>query len=467
MSVHRINPRHHSLAARQRQSRTTRMTRHTIFSLKRPITFQVRKSLVEYVNMELADMDTSVFYQRIFILAKNCHLTPVESEEELPAEGVPVQADQLEPEPPAEGEHLHFTEDAILENDENDSPTTTVTESARLPPAPDEVAQEAAAGTGQEVVTHTFRFSEEDHGGEEDSLGEEEELELEAQAPGQPKDFFAIFSERLQELHKQCKEVAITTDPICGLYLHMGEYSMLMLEASEDMIGCFTRELASCAENFWQMNRVFHIEDHIQELYTKDFIFRRIPSVFLNEKFPTSTPTDEYLMGKQHLIIKDKLLTVCRLISEGHGGQLDPDAVSMRESDFEEDLLKSKSKSSIQSDHLPVDIYRKHLPEIQRIELVLASTRFYYDLDEFSKIYGRVPFSPDEDGLFWPIQNNYTPPNIFRRTPYDINLTFGEYAAVAGKRRTHESLVGSFEAEEESPAKTETAETGETPPKAE
>ncbi|XP_016933547.2 uncharacterized protein [Drosophila suzukii] len=457
MSTHRINPRHASLAARQRQSKSTRMTRHTIFSLKRPITFQVRKSLVEYVDMELADMDTSVFYQRIFILAKNCHLTPVESEEEVPAE-VQVPVEQAEPEPGDPGDSLHFTEDAVLENEENDSPTTTATDATRIP-APEEAAQEAVAQE-QEIITHTFRFSEEDHAAVE-SL-EEEEVEPDSQEPGQPKDFYAIFSERLQELHKQCKAVAITTDPICGLYLHMGDYSMLMLEASEDMIGCFTRALASCAENFWQTNRVFHIEDHIQELYTKDLIFRRIPSVFLNEKFPTSTPTDEYLMGKQHLIIKDKLLTICRLISEGL--QVDPDAVSVRESDFEEDLVRSKSKGSILSEHLPMEVFRKHLPEIQRIELVLASTRFYYELDEFAKIYGQVPFAPDEDGLFWPIQNNYTPPNIFRRTPYDINLTFGDYAAVATKRTTHESLVGSFDAEEEAPTK-ENAE--ETPPKAE
>ncbi|XP_016964977.1 uncharacterized protein LOC108034559 [Drosophila biarmipes] len=456
MSVHRINPRQASLAARQRQSRATRMTRHTIFNLKRPITFQVRKSLVEYVDMELADMDTSVFYQRIFILAKNCHLTPVESEEEVPAE-VQVPVEQAEPEP-VEGDALHIAEEAVVNNEEDDSPTTTATDATRNP-APEEAAQEAAAHD-HEVITHTFRFSEDDHG-EDESL-EEEELEPDSQEPGQPKDFYAIFSEQLQELHKQCKAVAITPDPICGLYLHMGEYSMLMLEASEDMIGCFTRGLASCSETFWQTNRVFHIEDHIQELYTKDLIFRRIPSVFLNDKFPTSTPTDEYLMGKQHLIIKDKLLTICRMISEGQ--QVEPDVVSFRESDFEEDLQRSKSKGSILSEHLPVDLYRKHLPEIQRIELVLASTRFYYELDEFVKIYGQVPFAPDEDGLFWPIQNNYTPPHIFRRTPYDINLTFGDYAAVATKRKTHESLVGSFEAEEEPPAKTNAEET---PPKTE
>ncbi|EDV50275.1 uncharacterized protein LOC6546480 [Drosophila erecta] len=444
MSFHRINPRQASVAARQRQSRSTRMTRHTIFNLKRPITFQVRKSLVEYVDMELADMDTSVFYQRIFILAKNCHLTPVASAEELP---VDVVVEQAEPEP-AEAEPTQFMENVLL--DDTESHMATMADPAPIP-APDEPVTE----TG-EVVTHLFRFSE---GDIEEQFVEEEELEIDTQAPDQPKDFFAVFSARLQELHKQCLALAITPDPMCGLYLHMGEYSMLMLESSEDMIGCFTRALADCCENFWLMNRVFQIEDHVQELYTKELMYRRIPSVFLNEKFPTSTPTDEYLMGKQHLIIKDKLLTICRLLSDGQ--QVDVDASSTRGSDFDEDLLKSKSKSSILSDHLPVEVFRKHLPEIQRIELVLASTRFYYELREFTGLYGRVPFAPDEDGLFWPIQSNYTPPNIFRRTPYDINLTFGEYAAEAGKRKTRGSQVGSVGGEEEAP------ENQETPPKTE
>ncbi|XP_016982994.1 uncharacterized protein LOC108047359 [Drosophila rhopaloa] len=451
MSNHRMT-RHASVGARQRQTRIGRMTRHTIFTMKRPVTFQVRKSLVEYVDMELADMDTAVFYQRIFILAKNCHLTPVESVEELPAEVAVVE--QVEPEPPVV-EAVQFMDEELMEINYDESPTNTVTEVHRAPP-PEEVVSETV-GQEKEIVTHMFRFSEEDEGAEE-SMGEEE-LELDVTAPDQPKDFFAIFKERLQELHMQCKATAITPDPICGMYLHMGDYSLLMLESSEDMIGCFTKALADCCENFWLMNRVFQIEDHVQELFTKELIFRRIPAVFLNEKFPTSTPTDEYLMGKQHLIIKEKMLTICRLISEGQ--QVDPDAMSFREGDYEEDLPKSKSKSSIQSEHLPVEVYRKHMPEIQRIELVLASTRFYYGLDEFAGLYGRVPFAPDEDGLFWPIQNNYTPPHIFRRTPYDINLTFAEYAAVASKRKTHESLVGSLEVEEESPPKAET------PPKTE
>ncbi|KAH8296552.1 hypothetical protein KR054_007848, partial [Drosophila jambulina] len=429
--------RHPSMTARQRQSRTARMTRHSIFTMKRPSTFQVRKSLVEFVDAELLDMDTSVFYQRIFILAKNVDLTTEEAEVETEPEPVQVDAETV----PVSQPGLEFKEALIIPMDDFSYGSAEGDEEEASLEAPSEVVR-TSADPDREVLTHTFRFSGQDTV-EEELIDEEEEPATGSvvAAAVKPKDFFDIFIEVLQELHTQCKAVAITPDPMCGLYLYMGEYSLLMLEGSEDMMGCFTRDLAEVCGQYWVTNRVFQIEDHITELYTKDLMFRRVPAIYLNEKFPTSTPTDEYLMGKQHLIIKDKLQTICRMVSEGDQ-LLDVDEPSGYDSLDEEDdtgLMKYKSKSYIVQ-QMPVDTYRKHIPEIQRIELVLASTRFYYELAGFTKLYGQVPFARDEEGHFWPISNNYTPPNIFRRTPYDINLTFAGYASAAKGKRT-ESLV--------------------------
>ncbi|KAH8379956.1 hypothetical protein KR009_008221 [Drosophila setifemur] len=449
MSTSRMsNMRSASIHARQRQTKTGRMTRYSVFTMKRPLTFQVRRSLVEYVDMELADMDTSVFYQRIFILAKNMRLTPEEVEVEVvpevpttePEAPPPDQVEEAAAEPVEQG--VEFVTELLIEDDEENT---------------------------KEVLTHTFRFDDDDEAeGEGEDKDKEnaggDDLPEEEASAGKPKDFFAIFTERLQELHKKCRASAITPDPMCGLYLHMGDYSLLMLESAEDMMGCFCKELSECCENFWLANRVFQIEDHISEMYTNELTFRRIPSVFLNEKFPTSTPTDEYLMGKQHMIIKEKLLIICRLISEGQ--QKDAEALSIRESfddSDERNPTSHLSKSSMMSEYLPVDIYRKHLPEIQRIELVLASTRFYFELFEFNALYGHTPFAPDEEGLFWPIQNNYTPPNIFRRTPYDINLTFADYATVSAK----EEEVGNEEIEEAAGEAEEAPPKAETPPQTE
>ncbi|KAH8234631.1 hypothetical protein KR032_000986, partial [Drosophila birchii] len=449
--------RHASMTARQRQTRIGRMTRHSIFTMKRPITFQVRKSLVEYVDIELAEMDTSVFYQRIFILAKNAHLTPEETEAEGEAE--PAQVDQSEAVSVAQPT-LEFKEDLIIPMDDISLSQEEGEEEASLE-GPSEVVR-VSADPDQEVLTHTFRFSGFETA-EEEFIDEEEERLTVISTVAKSKDFFDVFSEVLQQLHTRCKEVAITPDPMCGVYMYMGEYSLLMLESSEDMMGCFTRGLAECCDTYWLTNRVFQIEDHITDMYTNDLIFRRMPAVFLNEKFPTSTPSDEYLMGKQHLIIKDKLHTICKMLWEGEQvHQSEQDGGSPHDSLDEEDdyaLTKNRLKT-ISLEQMPIDLYRKYLPEIQRIELVLASTRFYYELDGFTKLYGQVPFARDEEGHFWPIPNNYTPPNIFRRTPYDINLTFADYASAATRKRTM-SLVsehsGENVAEEEGVAKEEGA----------
>lgn len=164
-------------------------------------------------------------------------------------------------------------------------------------------------------------------------------------------------------------------------------------------------------------------------------------------------------MGKQHLIIKEKMHSICRHVA----ASLDPLPMSESEVTFtsqpfgsemaedeggEEEADRSRtsqytptkpSNVSVISTILPPDTYRKLLPEIQRIELVLASNRFYYTLKEFSELYGTVPFGRDDDSFWWPIQNNYTPPNIFQRTPFDINLTFAEYAAEMARRMQEEA----------------------------
>ncbi|XP_001354032.3 uncharacterized protein [Drosophila pseudoobscura] len=529
----RATIRQASVAARQRQSRSHRLTRHTCFTMKRAAIFQVRKSLVEYVDVELTDMETSVFYQRIFILAKNGCLEP-EVEALTEVEEPPSSAPEAEKKEP---ELMAAEEEAPVPLDETTQGSTTEMSLAKAEgteeatadapgegPATPQSAQDptqrvnAEPEAQAEVVTRTFRFSDEfvqaSDAALEDEGEEEEEPEPEPEAESEPeppkaRDYFETFCEKLQELHHNCQAEAFTPDPVCGLFIYMGDYSLLMLEASEDMMGCFCRQLVACSNEFWLSNRVFQTEDHIKHLYTKELTFRRIPGVFLNEKFPTSTPTDEYLMGKQHMIIKEKLLIICRLIAESLAPSEpspDPDkeqdhhqTVSrvpsrQRFQELEEErepekvlstaasrtgskapsvapsttpsavpstapiMVPSrapsvapsiaastaasvagslKAKSLEQVEFLSVDVYRKFLPEIQRIELVLASTRFYFTLAEFLDLYGTAPQTPDEDGLFWPIQNNYTPPNIFRRTPFDINLTFADYVAAKMKTDDH------------------------------
>ncbi|XP_068142335.1 uncharacterized protein [Drosophila tropicalis] len=488
MSGNRVTLKHGSVTARHRQTRVKRLTRHSCFTLKRPTIFHLRKSLVDYVDEDLHEMETSVFYQRIFILAKNIHpgqrqvntlaavpytsatgsqglaedtrfsvntqLTAVGS---IAAESIEGQVQDGTAELPTD-----LAEDT-LQADGDESSNASSPEGSQIKTLnlnEDEFGAEAhgnsetsagaqnAAGDLEniETVTHTYRFDEEENTMPEDEDEEEPELEK-MEETNMPKDFYALFQERLHELHKKCLAQTFTPDPMCGLFLYMGDYSMLMLETGEDMMGMFCHELVNCLPEFWSSNRVFLIEDHIKDLYTKELISRRIPAAYINEKFPTSTPTDEYLMGKQHMIIKEKLTTICTLINESTRQDQHFETSSQNTTDEDEDLThrsmsagNSKSVVVTTTDVLPVDTYRKLLPEIQRMDLVLASTRFYYTLTEFTNIYGDSPSAPDDDSLFWPIQNQYTPPNIFMRTPFDINLTFSDYAAEMVRRQEEEQL---------------------------
>lgn len=88
---------------------------------------------------------------------------------------------------------------------------------------------------------------------------------------------------------------------------------------------------------------------------------------------------------------------------------------------------------------MPQDPYNKLLPEIQRIDLVLNSNKFYYKVKDFALTYRVIANHQDEEALFWPIQNNYTPLDIFERSQFDVNLTFGNYGKDEQEQKKQEN----------------------------
>lgn len=92
-----------------------------------------------------------------------------------------------------------------------------------------------------------------------------------------------------------------------------------------------------------------------------------------------------------------------------------------------QDVIETPTKIPNDLFSLAGDPFNKLLPEIQRIDLVLNSNKFYQTVKDFAQTYRVIPTHQDEDAIFWPIQNNYTPLNIFQRSSFDVNLTFGHY----------------------------------------
>lgn len=107
--------------------------------------------------------------------------------------------------------------------------------------------------------------------------------------------------------------------------------------------------------------------------------------------------------------------------------------------------IKNSDENEMENNTLPADPYNKLLPEIQRIELVLKAHKFYRSVKEFALTYSMVPTHQDEDALFWPIQDNYTPMGIFERSEFDVNLTFADY----GKTESDQTAQPPLELDEE------------------
>ncbi|ALC42882.1 CG15878 [Drosophila busckii] len=392
--------KHASITA-LRKSRVSRMARRAVFTAKRPNVFKVRKSLVDYVDEELQEMETSVFYQRVFIFAKNVDLEAVEAEKAAALAVTEKETTETEKSNASATASLVEAEGSGGEEEEHYSrPTTPDT-----PHGP--VVRIFAPGEGEEkeTVTHTFDFAKIDDDDAARSDGAENvamELEPEPE-PVKKRDFYDIFLEKLQDVQRKCQRMCLTPDPMCGLFLYMGEYTLLMLESGEDMMCLFCEELLEMSQDYWQSNRIFMIEDYIKEAKPSQ----------LELSFPS-----ESLIGEE--------------------GFEEAMVESSGDDESTEAPVATKRTLSTMSASLPAEVFRKLLPEIQRIELVLASTRFYYTLKEFVDLYGKMPFAADDDGLYWPVPNNYTPANIFRRTPYDINLTFADYAAEMNRRLQEE-----------------------------
>ncbi|KAM7356640.1 uncharacterized protein ACRADG_002295 [Cochliomyia hominivorax] len=228
-------------------------------------------------------------------------------------------------------------------------------------------------------------------------------------------DYLSYLQYHLDLIFTVCEKKKSSTDHLSGLSVVMDvTHTFLMLEGPEDMMAIFFEELSKIHDQLWLKSKVFMVEDKIGETYFDSFYSRRSSAININEKFPPSTYQEFNLMASQHLKVKEKLMSLIETLTD--------------------QLKKSASEScempkQIPSDPflLPNDPYNKYLPEIQRIDIIMNANKFYYNIKDFSLTYQIIPTYQDEDALLWPIQHNYTPLDIFERSTFDVNLTFGNY----------------------------------------
>ncbi|KAL9904184.1 uncharacterized protein ACN2A1_004655 [Glossina fuscipes fuscipes] len=228
-----------------------------------------------------------------------------------------------------------------------------------------------------------------------------------AMPSSQGDEFVKFFQRKVKKIFAICEEKKTTPDNLTGLFICMDTYTYLMLEGAENMLADFFNELVTIADSTWDEAKIFLVENNVPKAYFKDFITFISPAININEKFPPSTITDANLMAMQHFKLIEKVQKVLEAVI-GRG--------------------REKSKNEVEYfASLPPDPFNKLLPEVQRINLVLSCDKFYLDLKRFANDYFHFEVRRDEDSYFWPIENSYTPLDIFIRSSYDVNLTFSDY----------------------------------------
>ncbi|XP_067645355.1 uncharacterized protein [Eurosta solidaginis] len=242
-------------------------------------------------------------------------------------------------------------------------------------------------------------------------------------------DFKLIFQMELLRMFIRCDESSVSFNRPTGFFIYMGDYTIIMLECVEDIVGCVCAQLSAVAEKYFLSNKVFLTEDRTEENFFETFHYFRAAPININEKFPANTITDVELMSQQHLQIKDKLHQLCEYLAEKINN--------------EQAVVSTASTIKTLSVHLrrdtdevlPAAIFNKVIPEVQRIELVLSCNRFYSNVQRFALLYQSIPPELDDEVRTWPLSYNYTPVGVFRYTPYDVNLTFADY----GKKEASEA----------------------------
>jgi len=47
-------------------------------------------------------------------------------------------------------------------------------------------------------------------------------------------------------------------------------------------------------------------------------------------------------------------------------------------------------------------------------------------MDRIYKMQTKLPIHREEEELYWPLMNNYTPAGVYQKSKYDYNLTYPE-----------------------------------------
>lgn len=200
---------------------------------------------------------------------------------------------------------------------------------------------------------------------------------------------FEDLKSKIDEIVDHCNH-NLNHEIISGVYIFYKNYSVLMIEGSEQSVAKFTQSLSNIEEEIYSEAKVLLVQNNINRVYFDHL-------VWITESPPSSK--DE--IDKQ---------------DEEEAQKLQCDFLIQKMHSFCTSLAhRSSTQNQIIDD----------LPEIPRIEVVLKCASLL-TISQFSNMYLQLTDVKDNDERVWPLPYDYTPYGIFSVSKYNVNLTFSD-----------------------------------------
>lgn len=187
-----------------------------------------------------------------------------------------------------------------------------------------------------------------------------------------------------------------TDDHLGGLFIGHENYSLHMLEGSDELIGNYFQHLSKVADELFEKSRVVLVYNNINQRFLEKIVWRLA-------NLPEASDFDPE--GGIERNISTFLKKMYYLFKK------------IREEEADED-------ATFKSFYLTTDL-EEFTPDEKLINVVLDVNNLQ-TIQEFAGIYGDCGSMLTFEDALWPVAHDNLPTNMLSSGKYDVNLTFGK-----------------------------------------
>lgn len=183
----------------------------------------------------------------------------------------------------------------------------------------------------------------------------------------------------------------LNNEVLTGIYIFYKNYSVLMVEGSEECVSRFLKGFSEIEGEFYSEEKLLLVQNNIRKVYFDNlhWLTENPPNTNI-EMDKDADPED--VQKEQCDILIQKMHSLCGLLGK---------------------------RSS-----MPNQIIDE-LPEIPRLDVVLKCS-FLLKASQFADMYLKLTDATDNDEKVWPVPYDHLPYGIFSISKYDVNLTFSD-----------------------------------------